>query len=210
MIKPYLLLDLDRTLFKTDEYWQDFAKALARSLGVPDGTYSGGYDEFLVGEGRLQMVDYSKILAATGAKHDIIRKNLTEICAKNQYLYDDAQRLLSNLGTLQQVYEVQIITFGENDYQNLKLSLLPELKNIPKHIIQELKTDYISTHFNGGVGMLVDDKYGQDLPAGWAEIHLKRQQKYEKPATLESSVYEITSLDDVLAFKYDTERGFVI
>lgn len=209
-MKPLILLDLDRTLFKTDDYWQDFAVALARAAGKPENAYIGGYDDFLVGEGRLQMINYEKIMAVTGAKHEDIRVNLAKTSANKQYLYDDAINLLSQLENLEQQYDIAIITFGENRYQNLKISLVPEIANIPKHIIQIYKNAYIAENFARRQGMLVDDKFGQDLPSGWAEVHLSRQHNYGYPVTIEPSVYEITSLNDVLAFKFDTERGFVL
>lgn len=205
-MKPLILLDFDRTLFRTDDYWQDFAMALAKSTGKPENYYANDYYVSLEGEGRLQMIDYGKILALTGAKHQQIKRNLAEIAGKKQLLFADALGMLRNI---QNSYDVAIVTFGENRYQSLKISLVPEIAGIPTYIIQMLKNEFIVNNFAGRQGMLVDDKFGQDLPPGWTEVYLDRQANCQNPVTISDAVYKISTLDDVLKFKFDHEKGFV-
>lgn len=207
-MKPLILLDFDRTLFKTEDYWQDFALALARASGQPDGYFMSAYDSFLQGEGRLQMVNYDQILAVTGVSEQHIADELARIAAGKSYLYNDGLRLLEDLQKIPE-YEVEIVTFGDDRYQSLKIGLVPEIQNLPINIIQSLKNRFIEAKYVGRRGMLVDDKPEQNLPTGWAEITLNKQANRQNPVNISDGIYEISTLDDVLKFKFDHEKGFL-
>lgn len=196
-MEPLLLLDFDRTLFRTDYCWQDFAAALAQAANKPDDTYVSSYESFLKDEGRLQMIDYNKILGQTGVAKEVIWQNLQKIAAGKDYLFDDARQLLGQRKKLEEKFELAILTFGQEQYQRLKLNLVPEIADLPQFIIQTLKTDFISSKFAGRRGVLVDDKFGQQLPDGWVEIHIDRQENYVAPVQLDDNIYRVTSLMDV-------------
>lgn len=197
-MKPLLLLDLDRTLFKTDDYWQDFAVALALAAGKPKTTYLQSYSHFLAGEGRLQLIDYQALLAEAGVRHDEVVRSVMKVTAGKQYLYEDAKKLLEQRAVLEISYEVAVLTYGEAQYQQIKLDLVPEIADLPHFITQRLKTDFIAKQFIDRQGVLIDDKPDQDLPKGWTEVHINRQDGYDIPHKVSESVYEVYLLTDFL------------
>lgn len=170
-----LLIDLDHTLFRTGTvFWQDFALAFARAAGEPDDMLLDGYEAYTVGEGRLRHTDYQRMLSDYSIANDDVIRELDEISAGKNYLHADALELLDRLTVLKARYDVAVLTFGDPDFQSLKLRLVPELDQIPRYIVQELKADFIAREFYDRVGILIDDKPDQHLPPGWREVHIDR------------------------------------
>ncbi len=197
-MKPLLLLDLDNTMFRTADFWSDFAVALARAINKPDITFLEDYDAFTIGEGKLRFTDYDRILSNVNITDDQVREYLLPLVVGKSFLFDDAIALLSELPLIVQNYEVRIVTFGQQSFQQLKLDFAPELKDIEADIIQDVKARYISTVFANRTGVLVDDKPKQELPPGWTELHIDRTlAEYSPPIGEATGIIKITSLADV-------------
>jgi hypothetical protein len=197
-VKPLLLLDLDNTLLKMSDFWGDFAIALARAIDKPDITFLDDYDAFTFGEGKLRITDYDRMLSNMNVTDQAVRAHLTQISENKSYLFDDAIGLLGQLVVIQEKYEVMILTFGQESFQQLKLDYSPELTGLPAHIIQDTKAKYIRQTFVDRTGVLVDDKAGQELPAGWTELHIDRTVAgYQTPVGEAPGVIKITDLSDV-------------
>lgn len=199
-MKPLLLLDFDSTLFKTTDFWDDFAVVFARVSGEPESKYVNHYFDMTSGEGRLRGINYDKLLSDAHIAEKSVRRAAKKQMVHKSYIFDDAQALIDKLPLVRQTYDVAILTFGQPPFQNLKIEHTPEITGIPVYITQELKTEYIQQHFfDRSYGVLVDDKFGQQLPAGWLELHIDRTAKqYQSPRRLGDNIVRITSLDDVI------------
>jgi len=198
-MKPLLLLDLDSTLFKTTDFWNDFSVVFAQLSGQPAGKYINHYLDIATGEGRLKTIDYSTLLANAHVTAESVRVAMQKQ-ATNNYIFDDARTLIKKLPQIQNIYDIAILTFGQPLFQTLKIEHAPEIADIPVYITQQLKNAFIKQHFmDRPHGVLVDDKFGQELPLGWLEIHIDRTAKsYEAPERKGDDIVRITNLGDVV------------
>lgn len=199
-MKPLLLIDFDTTLFKTTDFWNDFAVIFAEASGQPANKYVNHYTDLAVGEGRRMSIDYDALLVDAHVAAEPIRLAAKEQLVQKSYIFEDALTLLAQLSQIKQNYDVAILTFGQVAFQNLKIEHAPELTGIPIHITEQLKNEYISQYFSDRPGgALVDDKPGQELPDGWLEIHIDRNtSQYASPVWETQTIVTITSLNDVL------------
>jgi hypothetical protein len=199
-MKPLLLLDFDSTLFRTLDFWQDFSEIFSMLKHVPAEQLQGHYFDYTVGDGLLRTVDYDAMLADAKLTKGQVQEAVESKLRGKSYLYDDAKQLVAVLQELSKQYDVGILTFGQKDFQQLKIEHEPTLNGIPTFITLELKARYIAANFEAHPsGVLVDDKPGQSLPSGWLEVHIDRTAKhYEKPDHKEVGVIRITSLSDVI------------
>lgn len=158
------------------------------------------YEQFTVGEGLLRTVNYSGMLSNAGLTNEQVSVALANELGSKSYLFDDAVGLLAMLETVKENYDIEILTFGQAEFQQLKISREPLLKNIPVNVTLEPKALFIAKTFAAQTnGVLVDDKPGQHLPANWLEIHIDRTATtYEKPQDIGEGIIRITSLDDVV------------
>ncbi len=145
-------MDLDRTLFDTDKFvkviW-DFAE---RYYGIDAAAERGKAPDYFTYHN--EMYDYrffDHLRAATGKKYN---KEQFVSAAKTGlpggYLYGDVTTAVIDLIDA-------IITFGNQEYQMLKLALCPGLKNIDSHYLLEPKGPYIARTFKQP-SILIDDK----------------------------------------------------
>ena len=170
-MKPLLLLDFDTTLFKTNEFWNDFAVVFAKVSGKPEDTYVNHYADFTSGVGQSRKIDYDSLLAHAHIAAEPVRQATKDQLGQKSYIFDDARILIKELPHIQKSYDVAVLTFGQVAFQNLKIEHAPEIASIPIHITQQLKNNYIKQNFmDRPGGVLVDDKPDQELPSGWIEI----------------------------------------
>lgn len=166
--KPLLLLDLDRTLLDTDR----FTDLVARQVFTLTGTRHNPR-HYHNGDG----CNYEAFTAAMETPPCLFEQAVRRAAKTSllTLLYPDVWPLLSRPGRVADTsIDIAILTFGNTQYQKLKISSLPPLTPLPAHITQEPKRDYIARNFPNRAGWLVDDKPNQNLPDGWGEIHLDR------------------------------------
>ena len=154
------LVDLDRTLLDTDEYtrmlWQhvkdyvDTSVDIQREFGRVRGHYVtlGGHGTYSF-ENHLREVLGKQ--ASVKAALAVLDKHFINA---EECLYPYAKEALDYLAS---GGEVSILTFGLEAYQQAKLRRLPSLHDVPATIIQQDKSVYIQSHFEGEV-TLIDDK----------------------------------------------------
>ncbi len=171
-----IVLDFDRTLFDTKAFNEWLAEEIAVRSGKSRAEVLAQAEEtFYIYNGDLYYYDIPAQLAAIFG--DEAEKQLAAIKKKalthQSFIFSDVQRLL---GKLQERGKLTILTYGNEAAQRFKLSLCPQLADIPVVIVQTPKGSHLATNFNSRERcVFVDDKdqHG-DLPE-WVEFyHLRR------------------------------------
>lgn len=147
-------MDLDRTLFRTDEFVHDIWQLAAELYGLDGERERLNAPEYFTYAGELYDYDFFRHLSAAseGKVNEAFESEVVRRLS-GRYLYDDVSAVLGLTD--------YIITYGNARYQSLKLSACPELKGIPVRVVHEAKGPYIVREFPGRTSMLVDDKWPQ-------------------------------------------------
>ncbi len=185
--EPLALIDYDWTLADTTKSSRDLWAMISEITKVPveqiatDGegfhpSHLGGYD-------------YAAHIRSYGLDEAAMWGELDELARSGAeqkppaYLYDDSAPFMQEL--INSGQDPTILTFGVEPFQlgkikpNLAhLTGIPDCDDgrlqIPVTAALEPKGVYIARAFPGRRGFLVDDKPNQQLPLGFAEIHLDR------------------------------------
>lgn len=161
MNRPLVYLDLDRTLFDTRkviEIWEE----LARHYPIDAKACAGERSKFYVWDGpKSYCHDFSKQLRSYGIPAEEAYKKLVESeIADGRLEFPYVNQLIS---TLTGLAEVRVLTYGTDDYQRLKASLCPSLKDLEVVTMLQRKGDFLRE--TGETCWLVDDKpLGKELP----------------------------------------------
>jgi hypothetical protein len=197
-MKPLLLLDLDTTLLKTYVFWQDFLDVFVLSSGLSKNRYLRSN---MQKDAHLRdSIDYELLITDFNYSNNVIKNKVMQIMRLKSYLFDDARSFLEHLQNLSSSFDVAILTYGQNHFQQLKINHTPELLRIKTYITRQSKSEYIKENFSERPrGVLIDDKPDQKLPDNWIEIHIDRSQKvYNTPVKVRKNCWRITNLKDIL------------
>lgn len=172
--KPLLLLDFDWTLFNygkfLDAAWEELAKEYGVDIkkeAIAASKFSRYLDDFC----DYDFFAHIDSLQIGGASR--VEQFLRTKLSGRQFLFDDALSAL--VFGLQ--FELRILTFGNTRYQSFKLSLCPELKDIPTDITLTRKGDFVARRYGDQHLTVVDDKQlAGTLPKNAAFIRLDRAQ----------------------------------
>ena len=207
-----VVLDFDRTLFDTAQYYTDFLEMITRQYGTKVA------EHLRTAESTSENFNPLEYLREQGITPETLMSQFDSF-AKEQYpsgvsyLFPGAPDLIAYLGRRHRTHCV-IITTGTLEYQQFKLRLAPELSEIPIQIISDNKGEILQQQFNraGGVVLghrwysrlvLVDDKASALTPLApsrrYTLIHVvrpnvKNQSKSDRP-----DIVEINSLEQVRA-----------
>ncbi|MGH7158263.1 MAG: hypothetical protein ACREGD_04325 [Candidatus Saccharimonadales bacterium] len=154
-----LLLDLDRTVFDTNAFMHDVAAALGSGFGVDAASFSQQIPQFYVqGQGNLQHYDLFGHMASLGLATDQAKAHLLEALVGNNYVYDDVPPFLDFLAQTVQPAVKEIWTHGEQNCQELKYALAPELGGLALVTMLGSKAQNLNVRFPGQTVMIFDDK----------------------------------------------------
>lgn len=198
-MKKKLFIDFDRTLFDTLRFWDDLDLAITKKFGLKKGSLTENYLSFSVSNGDLRMVDYNMMIHNLGVSKKDLSLFLSKIIRLeiNNYIYPDGIEFLMNIQSLSDKYDVEILSYGNYEYQSLKMNNVPKLDHIKKYIVDEPKSIYIKRTFPDHRGLLVDDKPNQSLPKGWVEVNIDRHISESKITKVGTNVFKITKLTDI-------------
>lgn len=198
-MKPVILLDFDRTLFDTDAFWQDFAGCLAEVTGLRQSAIANNYEDYCRGQGndKLRYVDLDGFISEYGISFENIVSQVDKDFNLQDYLFADAAIAYGLFESHQDNFDFAVLSFGQEKFQNLKISRCNLPKDIPVYITQQAKTDFINYYLSDRHGALIDDKLGQDLPRKWTEVHINRSNKLTGPAKIGKNLYQISNLAQV-------------
>ena len=158
-------LDLDRTLFRTDLFdklrWQLLAKWYPGKFDL--AVESQRQSEFYEYRGELYFYNFMAHMTNLGIDLDeVFEKIRTSELADGRLEYSGVRELIN---WIRQRGEARILTFGPNDYQSLKISLCPSLRDVEVIITGEEKSKYFNSLTDKSSEIwMVDDKIIRDLP----------------------------------------------
>jgi hypothetical protein len=171
-------LDLDRTLFRTGEapvIWQ----AIAALYPEVDGT--AAYEErerYYVYAHDQYYYDMSRQLESYGLDPETVYEQLRgSDLADGRFEYEGVHELIL---ALKPHVDVQIFTFGADDYQRFKASLCPSLLGLP--IVTTLRAKAEVLDDSEAECWLVDDRpIGDELPGNASFVQVSLEGKDVPP-----------------------------
>lgn len=191
--KKELLVDVDRTIFKTSEFTDILWLAVGKVCGIDGKAELAKHESYHVylddniqqlaiptkDNKRLRYYDFGAHLQAVTDmdKDEVTLAAQTEL-SKHNFVYPDAQAILQSIKDRPDL-ELSFVTFEQDWYQKIKrrqiLRVVPEFGQFAWHVIQEYKGPYIARTYAGSQGWLIDDKQEQ-LPVGYKLLWLQRNQ----------------------------------
>ncbi|MBP6880329.1 hypothetical protein KBC31_01725 [Candidatus Saccharibacteria bacterium] len=177
-VKPRLiLLDMDRTIFDTDQHFTDFTDITAREYGLDASLLRNHEHQLTKNPGPYSPIDdirYNNILPGVDANQLLENIEKQMLANDHDYLYPDVAEFI--VRQQKQGNEVVIVTVGTHEYQLHKQRLSPELHALPIMVTRrtksellgaalEFKQDYIKLWYEGisvraEKVTLVDDRTG--------------------------------------------------
>lgn len=184
---PVFYIDLDRTVFRTDQVHELFA-AIER-LYPANAAIKRGYDK----RSAYYVFAHSAQGDDTTYYHDIVKQlrdaglDVAEVFHKLRTELGDGrfeyEGLAECVRTLQRYGTVKLLTYGEDAYQRLKAALCPSLHGIEVITLIGSKGEYLARHASAG-DWLLDDKRIIDAPAAINVVHIQHAE--QAPADVHS------------------------
>jgi len=177
-VKPRLiLLDMDRTIFDTDQHFTDFTDIAAKEYGLDASLLRNHEHQLTKQPGPYSPVDdirYNNLLPGVDANQLLENIEKQMLANDHDYLYPDVAEFIA--GQQEQGNEVVIVTVGTHEYQLHKQRLSSELQSLPIMVTRraksellgaalEFKSEYIKLWYEGIIARaervtLVDDRTG--------------------------------------------------
>lgn len=196
MTKKLLLLDLDRTLLDTQRFIPDLWAHLADRYKANDGYEISRIPHWYRAMGGLHYYDLKlHIEESLGAPADEAVAAVTPELLKRDYAFSDVSELAA--WRRNPDYEIGILTFGSVWTQQFKLRCIPAIADLPCHIVLESKGEFVTRHYAGRQGFLVDDRRNAGLPPGIREVWLDRDGTNRHPEGI-ITINSLTELGEVL------------
>ncbi len=220
-MKTLVLLDLDRTSFRTDQHFDDFCDLIARKFSIEVSQLREHEHRITEKPGPYSPIDdirYSQDLEVDPL--EVISTANSELGRNGvNYLFDDVAPFLQ--WHKDQGNQVVLITVGTHEYQEHKRSLTPLLQEYPIIITRDTKASVLHKclHFNpSGSGLtlqngdinlsadkavLIDDRAGtfrDDMPGDdrLELIRIKRADAEHSETPTPHGIREITTLSELI------------
>ena len=188
MKKPVFYLDLDRTIFRTDQIARFFP--VLERLYPENSAIRTAYEtresyhvfpHLKEGDTRTYYYDLTSQLEYAGldARRVFAELRATEL-GDGRFEYDGADELVRMLKTRG---EVKVLTYGEDTYQKFKASLCPSLQGLEVVTTVELKVKYLNQH-STAQDWIIDDKVIDGITTGMHAVHIHHDTA--KPAQVHS------------------------
>ena len=160
-MKTLVLLDLDRTAFKTDQHFDDFCAVISDKFGIDASKLKEKEHRLTKKPGPYSPVDdirYDESIEVEPG--EVLRVAGEELSSNLQdYLFEDVVPFLE--WQKQQGNQVVLITVGTHEYQTHKVNLADELIQYPLIITRDSKSNVLTNHLrfieNGGVILQMED-----------------------------------------------------
>ncbi len=113
------------------------------------------------------------------------------------FCYEDAHEFLRR--AVESGADVRLLSFGDGEYQRFKIGLCAEIRklDIPIHIVDRPKREFLAEHFGAIRGVLVDDKYPLDLPDNITHILIDRKGIYREQSAHDPRIITVTTLKEI-------------
>lgn len=163
MSRMKLFLDMDRTLLNTglfDELRLDIVREHYPEIDVFSERLR--QQEFYVRDGEMYYYDFTEHMNSLGLPATIVYKALRgSILSDGRLEYEGVKKLVE---WAKAHTELKILTYGKDDYQQLKASLCPSIEGVELVIVQRTKDEFFHEMQLEGEVWMVDDKPIHGLP----------------------------------------------
>lgn len=191
-------LDLDRTLFKTanmDTVWEFIGQTYPEAAEAFDSA-----EDYFHYVGEQYYYDMSSHLASLGLDPAEVYASVTNSeLADGRLEIDGSKELIQTL--TRDGYEVQVLTFGSDDYQRFKASLCPALRGVP--IVTTLRAKSEVLDELGVECWLVDDRpLGDELPGNVSFVQISPDGAavpHDADWTVKKSLFEVKEFFDAIS-----------
>lgn len=191
-------LDLDRTLFKTADMntvWEYIGQLYPEAAEAFDSA-----EDYFHYIGEQYYYDMSAHLASLGLEPEEVYASVTNSeLADGRLEIEGSKELIEGLS--RDGYEVQVLTFGSDDYQRFKASLCPSLKEVPIMTTLRAKADVLEEL--GIECWLVDDRpLGDELPGNVSFVQVSydgRAVPHDADWTVKPSLHEVKEFFDAIS-----------
>ena len=158
-----LVLDLDRTLFRTSELDEAEWGLLGRQFGIDSEAELARRTDFHVRTETAYYYDFAAHVRAAGLdEKEAFSFLLQSTLADGRMEYDGVAELVA---WARQRGSVSVLTYGPANYQRFKAALCPSLEGVEIITTLQSKGDYFREQCPTGEVWMVDDKpIGGDLP----------------------------------------------
>lgn len=160
-----LVLDLDRTLFRTSELDEAEWGLLGQQFGIDSEAELARRTDFHVRTEKAYYYDFAAHVRAAGLGEEAVFAFLLQSeLADGRMEYDGVAELVA---WARQRGTVHVLTYGPANYQRFKAALCPSLEGAEIITTLQPKGDYFREQRPTGEVWMVDDKpIGGDLPDG--------------------------------------------
>lgn len=191
-------LDLDRTLFKTndmDTVWEYIGRVYPEAADAFDSAET--YFHYV---GEQYYYDMSAHLASLGLNPEEVYASVANSeLADGRLQIEGTKELIETL--LSDGYEVEVLTFGSDDYQRFKASLCPALREVP--IVTTLRAKAEVLEELAIECWLVDDRaLGDELPGNVSFVQISPDGAavpYDADWTVKKSLFEVKEFFDAIS-----------
>ena len=191
-------LDLDRTLFKTADMgtvWEYIGEIYPQAADAFDSA-----EDYFHYVGDMYYYDMGAHLASLGLEPDEVYASVAESdLADGRLEAEGAKQLIDTL--ISDGYEVQVLTFGSDDYQRFKASLCPALREVPVVTTLRAKSEVLEEL--GDECWLVDDRpLGDELPGNVSFVQLSPDGAavpHDADWTVKKSLVEVKEFFDAIS-----------
>lgn len=158
-----LVLDLDRTLFRTSELDEAEWGLLGRQFGIDSEAELARRTDFHVRSEKAYYYDFAAHVRAAGLGEEAVFAFLLQsTLADGRMEYDGVAELVT---WAKQRGTVHVLTYGPANYQRFKAALCPSLKEAEIITTLQSKGEYFREQCPTGEVWMVDDKpIGGNLP----------------------------------------------
>ena len=160
-----LVLDLDRTLFRTSDLDEAEWGLLGQRFGIDSEAELARRTNFYKYDEKAYYYDFAAHVRAAGLGEKVAFAFLLQSeLADGQMEYDGVAELVA---WARQRGTVHVLTYGPANYQRFKAALCPSLEGVEIITTLQPKGDYFcEQHLTGEVWMVDDKPIGSELPDG--------------------------------------------
>ncbi len=160
-----LVLDLDRTLFRTSDLDEAEWGLLGQQFGIDSEAELARRTDFHVRDEKAYYYDFVAHVRAAGLGEETVFAFLLQSeLADGRMEYDGVAELVA---WARQRGTVHVLTYGPVNYQRFKAALCPSLEEVEIITTLQSKSDYFREQCPTGEVWMVDDKpIGSELPDG--------------------------------------------
>jgi hypothetical protein len=196
-----VILDMDRTVFRTDQFVDDVAQAMEVGFGIDTQLFArlargGGATPNGSGSYHLKLFGLVQDLGLDACQTE---EYIAETLSGHSYVYDDVPPFLDFLATEVRPGTCMLLTQGDPRTQQIKYRCAPVLGRLPCVDTLRPKEEYINEYFFNDCGVIIDDKIVRGLPLGFRHLWLTRDAEPIAGTTYGSLTEIQQNWDEILA-----------